>query len=541
MPDSSAEPGGFFGPGRAKFARSEALGERITEYAAWLNAGEYRLLEMIHEFDRDRLWQQDGILSCAHWLGWKCGVGLNAAREKVRVANALAELPQVRAAYRHGQISFSKVRAITRIATPDTEEYLLMIARHGTAAHVEGLVSKYRRCKRLQDRNNALRQHTLRELACFYDDDGSCVIRGRFPADVGALIQKALKLAMDRAEREQGKERRAQREAWDGQGTWTMPKMPLKPGDEGKLEYGKDPTEETRPYESFGARRADALAALAESYLAAAPRSASGADRYQVVVHVSAETLKSESTDVGLSAETSESDPSGNGVSAETPESEPPEKDVSAETSHPFQVDLYHLEDGPHVSAETARRLSCDASKIDVTVNQNGDPLNIGRKSRLIPPGIRRALRLRDDGCRFPGCTHKYFIDAHHMKHWADGGEKSLKNLVELCRYHHRLLREHGFRCERTGDGAIRFFNALGNEIRRAGALPPVDEDADPRQWLENNLGNLRIGPKTCVTKWTGERMDWNLAVGHLFDRRSARVFSRRSEATGSSDTGKAL
>ena len=418
---------------------------------------------MIHEFDRERLWAQDGIISCAHWLGWKCGVGMNAAREKVRVANALADLPQLRASYRRGEISYSKVRAITRIATPDTEGYLLMIARHGTAAHVEGLVSKYRRCKRLQDRRSALRQHTLRELACFYDDDGSCVIRGRFPADVGALIQKALRLAMDRAEREQAQERRAQREAWNNQGHWTMPKMPVKPGDEGQLQYGEDPSAETRPFESFASRRADALVALAENYLAAESPSASGADRYQVVVHVSAEMLQSAGRDAG--------------ASVETPEAQATEGRVSAETPHPFQSDLCHLEQGPHVSAETARRLACDASKIEVTVDQNGEPLNIGRKSRVIPPAIRRALRVRDDGCRFPGCTHKYFIDAHHIEHWADDGETSLHNLVQLCRYHHRLLHEHGFRCERTDDGEIRFFNALGNEFGRTAALPPVDED----------------------------------------------------------------
>ncbi|HET6630148.1 MAG TPA: hypothetical protein VFG91_10270, partial [Woeseiaceae bacterium] len=123
------------------------------------------------------------------------------------------------------------------------------------------------------------------------------------PAEVGALIQKALKLAMDRAEREAREERRVQRENWNGQGTWTMPKMPLKEGDEGKIQYGRDPTEETRPYESFGARRADALAALAESYLANAPPSASGADRYQVVVHVSAESLQAKSTQARISAE----------------------------------------------------------------------------------------------------------------------------------------------------------------------------------------------------------------------------------------------
>ncbi len=484
MPDPNVEPGYFFGPASPKFARSEALGARITEYSAWLNAGESRLLEMLHEFDREGLWRLDGIHSCAHWLNWKCGVGMNAAREKVRVANALAELPQVSEAYRRGEVSYSKVRAITRIATPETERYLLMIARYGTAAHVEGLVSKYRRCKRLQDQKQAVRQHALRELACFYDDDGSCVIRGRVPAEVGALLQKAIKLAMDRAEAEARAEIREQREQWGDNGTWTMP------GDEGKLQYGSDPSAEIRPPEPLAARRADALAALAESYLAQAPKSASGADRYQVVVHVSAETLEAD----------------GRGT------------DVSAETSHPLQADLCHLEDGPHVSAETARRLGCDASKIEVTVDPHGEPLNIGRRSRTIPPGIRRALHLRDDGCRFPGCTHKHFIDGHHIEHWADGGETSLDNLVQLCRFHHRLLHEHGFGCERLQNGKIRFTNALGNEIGRTGKLPPLPEHAEPRQWLREELGNPNIHPETGVTLWRGEQMDWNLAVGHLFD-----------------------
>lgn len=130
-----------------KYVKSEELGRRITEYSAWLNAGEYQLLVMIAEFDREGLWQLDGIASCAHWLNWQCGIGMNAAREKGRVANALAELPKVSETYRKGEISYSKVRAITRIATPETEAYLLMIARHGTASHVEGLVSKYRRCQ----------------------------------------------------------------------------------------------------------------------------------------------------------------------------------------------------------------------------------------------------------------------------------------------------------------------------------------------------------------------------------------------------------
>lgn len=147
--------------------------------------------------------------------------------------------------------------------------------------------------------------------------------------------------------------------------------------------------------------------------------------------------------------------------------------------------------------------------------DRHGEPLNIGRKSRLIPPAIQRALRVRGDDCRFPGCTHKYFIDAHHIKHWADGGEASLDNLVQLCGYRDRLLHEHGFHCERSETGELRFSMRSGT---RSGG-PAHCGRSHPREWLQNELGNLRINLKTCVTKWAGERMGWHLAVGHLFDR----------------------
>ncbi len=486
MPQNGREPGYFLGPASPKYARSEELGARITEYAAWLNAGEYRLLELIHEFDREELWHLDGIHSCAHWLNWKCGVGMNAAREKVRVANALAELPGVSETYRRGEISYSKVRAITRIATPETEEYLLMIARHGTAAHVEGLVSRYRRCKRLQDEKNAVRQHTLRELSLFYDDDGMCTLRGKLPAESGALVLKALKLAMDRAEaeaREERKRLKAMEKSRQDVSAETATKEEL-------IALRRDPAGDVRPNESFAARRADALTRLAETYLSNGPQSRSSADRYQVVVHVSAETLKAN----------------------------PPDDGVSAETVDPFQTDFSYLEDGPHVSAETARRIGCDAAKIDVIDDIDGEPLNIGRKSRLIPPALARALRMRDDGCRFPGCTHKHFVDGHHIKHWADGGETSLSNLVQLCRYHHRLVHEHGFGCERTAGGRILFTNAQGREIGRTSRLPALTGRVEPRDWLSDQLGNPGIDSKTGVTLWRGEKMDWHLAVGHLFD-----------------------
>ncbi len=510
---SASDPAGddFSGPRPyPKYLKSEALGKRITEYSAWLNAGEYQLLVMIAEFDREGLWQLDGIGSCAHWLNWQCGIGMNAAREKVRVANALADLPKVSETYRKGEISYSKVRAISRIAAPETEEYLLMIARHGTASHVEGLVSRYRRCRRLQDQKNSVKQHALRELSYFYDEEGSFNLRGRFPAEQGAMILKALELAMERVDAEVEAERQHAEEHWDEEKPWVA----ANDVDEPCLRYHSDPSGETRPCESFSTRRADALSQLAESYLAHGPKATSTADRYQVLVHVSAETLKKEAADV--SAETQKDAPVGTRHAGDPPPADP---DVSAETPDLFNPGFSYLEDGPHIAAETARRLSCDASKIEVTDDVQGEPLNIGRKSRIIPPGMRRALRMRDDGCRFPGCTHKHFIDGHHIEHWADGGETSMNNLVQLCRHHHRLVHEHGFGCERMDDGELRFTNSLGNEIGRSGELPRVAENADPRKWLREEMDDLEIDSETGVTRWRGERIDWPLAVGHLFDK----------------------
>ena len=538
-PDTTSDPARL--QLHPKYAKSERLGRQIMEYKAWMNAAEYKWLMMVREFDQEGLWQHEGICSCAHWLNWKCGIGMNAAREKVRVANALAGLPKLSARYAKGEISYSKARAISRIATPENEDYLLMIARHGTAAHVEGLVRKYRSCKRLQDRRNAREQHAGRELNSFYDDDGSLVIRGRFPPEEGALVLRALKLAMDRRDKEIEAERRRLREAAKAAAeTTTAPpdvsaETPLDdsvsaeistgdrvsaetPADTGlsagaferarigsiRRSLREHPDEAARPAEAWRTREADALVALAESYLAAGPKSSSAADRYQVIVHVSAETL--------------ESDPPARSAEAGNGHRRP---DVSAETPDLFTPEYSWIENGPHVSAETAQRLACDASLLRVTEGADGEPLNIGRKTRSIPPAIRRALQMRDDGCRFPGCTHKYFVDGHHIRHWADGGETSLDNLVLLCRFHHRLLHEGGFSCARKPDGRIVFTNPFGDEIPES-AETAVPAERDAIDWLKVDLDHLHIDSDTGACRWQGEAIDWALAVGHLFDRRAA-------------------
>jgi len=181
-----------------KYLKSEVLGAEITELCSYIYAATYRLLVLIREFDEEGCWQLSGICSCAHWLNFKCGIGMNAAREKVRVANALKDLPKISEAFKRGEVSFSKVRAMTRVANEENEDYLMMIANHGTAHHVEKLVSKYRNCKRLQENEHANRQQQARNVIIRYDDDGSLLINGRFPPEQGAMIVKALEMAMDR-------------------------------------------------------------------------------------------------------------------------------------------------------------------------------------------------------------------------------------------------------------------------------------------------------------------------------------------------------
>ena len=429
---------------------SARLGAEITELCAYIHAATYRLLTLIREFDENEYWGLPGLCSCAHWLNFQCGIGMNAAREKVRVAHALKDLPLISEAFRRGELSYSKVRAMTRIADASNEDYLLMIARHGTAHHVEKLVSRYRRCERLQDTENANRQHEKRELYCSFDDDGSMIIRGRLPAEQGALIMKALELAMDRA------------------------------GNAAADVTAETP--ETSGREPFHARRADALAGIAESYLNGEPGDNATADRYQVVLHVTAETLDSVQT-------------------APTP---------AARVSH--------LDDGPHVTAETSRRIACDASIVRLHEDEDSEPLSIGRKSRTIPPAIRRALRARDDGCRFPGCTHRSFLDGHHIEHWADGGETGLDNLVQLCRHHHRLVHEGGFHCGKDEQGKLQFRDPREQLLNGYSVPTPVPDDATIEDWMVSHMQDVAIDDSTGIPNWmAGDTMDWDLAVGNLF------------------------
>lgn len=425
-------PAAFVSPADLPDADLEAA---ITTLSANINAATWQLLSYIAELDRREVWGGWGVKSCAHWLNWQCGIAMGAAREKVRVARTLEATPQISAAFAAGELSYSKVRAMTRIANAENEDYLLMIARHGTATHVEQLVRAYRAADRADATQRATLAQQKRTCQWHYAEDGTFVLHARLPAEVGALFVEALAAAAEH------------------------------------VPAGTPAPEEAPPDEPYAARRADALALLAERFLTGdGDTAARSADRHTVVIHV--------------------------------------DRDALRETGEYQRCDLDH---GPALAPETARRLACDASTVELDEDA-GEPLNIGRKSRTIPPALRRFLANRDRGCRFPGCTERRHVDAHHVRHWADGGETRADNLILLCRHHHRLVHEDGYTVERRDDGRWLLFTPTGVLIPHAPETPRAEAPIDE----VNAARGVDVPAGTGITRWAGERMDLGMAVDGL-------------------------
>ena len=541
------------GPGESGKKCPEALAAEITTLAGHLNAAQYRFLKLLEEFDRERGWAGPGVRSLAHWLSWKCGIGELVAREKVRVARALRELPMIDASFERGQISYSKVRAMTRAATPENEAQLLNIARHGTAEHMERLVRVYRRCRKRAEASPGETERRREErFYCFDEDDETMVFGGRVSVEQGRLLMKALDAMiaeMEDDERAGGENVSAETSVTDAgsavsagtsvtdagsadsAGTTTAAS-----GENVSAETSSEVKSETPPLKPLRVRRATALAQIAEHYLATRNRGARArpgatplrsSDAYQVFVHVNAN------------------------------DAHPDNRINGAHTTY--------TDDRRCIAPHVARQLACDASRRTVLENERGEVLNIGRRSRIVPWHIAHALRIRDGGCRFPGCNQHRWTDAHHIHHWADGGETSLDNLVTLCRYHHRELHRDEYRIERGAGGELLFTDAQHQAIppaihpqygdrhgssgvaeagsaadatdaavaadsgsgadsgstadtdgAAATAAAPSAADRLEQLQAEHRRRGVEIDKSTAVTRWAGERMDYSTAVEWL-------------------------
>jgi hypothetical protein len=425
-------------------AALDRLGDEIAELAAHLEAATARLLDLIREFDAREGWS-GGFRSCAHWLAWRVGLDLGAARERVRVARALGSLPRLAGALARGELSYAKVRALTRVATPETEERLLAVGRAGTACHVERIVRGWRRVDRVAEAREAERRHKSRALHLYRDEDGMVVIRGRLTPEAGAVLIQALDAAREVLYQ---RSRAADKVV--------------------------DVSAETSTVEQ---QRADALALIAETALHHGLDPGAPGDRYQVVVHVDATPL---------------ADPDASGQSV--------------------------LEGGEHVSAETSRRLACDASRVIMRHEADGRVVEVGARTRTIPPAIRRALHHRDGGCRFPGCSVR-FGEGHHIRHWARGGPTTLGNLAMLCRRHHRAVHEQGYQVERQPDGALRFVRPDGRSLPDVPPPPAITGDPVRALRARDQAAGLRLDAQTTRPGWLGERLDVGYAIDVLHPR----------------------
>jgi 5-methylcytosine-specific restriction endonuclease McrA len=429
----------------AHTAELDRLGDEIAELSAHLEAATARLLDLIRDFDARGGWNT-GFRSCAAWLSWRVGLDLGAARERVRVARALGRLPLLAQALARGELSYAKVRALTRVATPETEARLLAVGRAGTAAHIERIVRGWRRVDRQAEAREAARQHANRSLHVYQDDDGTVVLRGRLAPEVGALLLRALDAA---------REVLYQR----NRGTGPVPRV----------------AEPAADAPTRAQQQADALALLAETALHHELDPGAPGERYQVVVHVDAVVL-----------------------------------------ADPGQPGQCVLEDGARVSSETSRRLACDASRVVMRHDPAGRLVEVGARTRTIPPALRRALQHRDRSCRFPGCGVQVG-QGHHVRHWAQGGPTTLSNLALLCRRHHRAVHEEGYQLERLASGALRFRRPDGRPLPEV--PPPASVPADPVGALrvQHDAQGIRLHARTACARWLGERLDvgWAIDVLH--------------------------
>jgi hypothetical protein len=437
-------------------ATAAELGDRIAEQAFHLDAAMHRLLADVREFDRGGYWADEGAVSCAAWLSWRVGWTPGTGREHVRVARALGTLPLIDAALASGQLSYSKVRAITRVATPETEAQLLEDALHSTAAQLELVCRKLGVVQRLNARSvEELRAQ--RTVSRWTRDDGMVVIQAVLPPDEAALVYAAI-----------------EREA--------AQLMTDRPGAD-EPERAGDVSAGTCGGVKATFDRADGLVAMSHAVLRG---DAPERSPVEVVLTIPRSAL----------------------VTAPAPD------EVGGE-GLARESEVGTFADGSCVSAETARRLACDCGTVELHEDTEGRSLSVGRRQRTIPAAIARALARRDATCRFPGCTNRRFLDGHHLVHWIDGGETALDNLARLCGRHHRFVHEHGYRVEWRG-GELVFFDAAGQQV----LPEPPRSVRGPLGWAAirrtANDASVAIDPMTGKCRWDGGRPDYEWIVDRL-------------------------
>jgi len=432
----------------ARWFEQERREDELATLSAHLNAATARWLELAWEIHEDC-----NSSDFVGFVAYRCGLTRREAREHLRVAEALQELPVTRAAFARGELTFTKVRALTRVATASSETSLLELAAALTASQLERALRAFRRVAS----DEARETHELEYVDWRFDEDGSLVLRARLAAEDGVLVVKALEAARERVlERRRDERRAAAAEQHDTAG----------PSDSAGQPVHVSTVEPPR------AANVEALLDVADTALSTSPTATGGhRESARLVVHVDAAALTAD----------------GRGRS--------------------------ELEDGPVISTETARRLGCDADVV-TQIERDGLPVSVGRTRRTVPPALRRLLDARDTGtCCFPGCERRRHLQAHHRHHWAHGGETSLDNLVLLCFHHHRLVHEGGYTIEDDPDAGFRFRNRYGVVWPTAPPRPPPGRT--DRLVAANTRRGIEAGPKTN-RNGCGRPLDLRLTVAAI-------------------------
>jgi len=413
----------------------ETLDEEIVSLTVRMTAQEHELLKLIRSFDERGGWLKWGSASCAEWLHWRCDLSLSAAREKVRVAHALNLLPKTSEAFAAGRLSYSKVRALTRVVSPETEAEMLSFALEVSAALVEQRCQQMRNVTR--DATRVARQaYERRSLSAFRNGQkDTMTVTVELPIEDGELLLNTLDrvLATEAPPPDAATSYRTQQaDALMALCRTALCESAFAEEHDAPLRGGIGQDNVSQGHTELSASNAPSTT-----------KTTSTAAPYQVIIHADADAL----------SETGNDNPSAEGS--------------------PARADL---------PIETVRRLCCDGNVVPISNDAQGHPLQIGRKRRTVSTALKRALLARDRHCRYPGCSHARFVDAHHIQHWAQGGETSLENLMLLCGHHHRLVHEGGFQIVLDSQGRRMFRRPDGRCVPASGYQPQDQQDDIPSE-----------------------------------------------------------
>ena len=469
-------------------ARIDALADDIAVLSASIDAATHQLLTAIREFDAERGWALQGAKSMATWLSWRTGCHPHTARERVRTANALGQLPKMDATFGDGAISYSKVRAMTRVATPDNEDLLLHQAKTATASQLERVCASFRSVQKKIDPEMAddLTDEDHRHVRRRIQRDGTVILEVRVLPDEADTIMKAIRATKAALEAERARDADgnvpAGTRAVDGAAGGNVPAGTGSSRHSEGLSDGNVPA---------GTRAVDGDA---DGNVPAGTRpTVSLPDALVAIAHGQLAALENQTPAAGT---------------ARTPSAKNRELLLHLRTSDLVKgAFVAELHDGTPLDGATFCRLACDTGVVVAHTDDDGDPLDVGRRRRTIPSAIMRALLIRDRGCAFPGCNHQAFVEAHHLEHWSNGGDTAKDNLVCLCHPHHVALHEGGFTAARREDGTLLFRDPTGRPI----PAHPEPLAPQPTPTIDD--------PKTNLIDWDGRPMDLHGAVSALVNR----------------------